>query len=153
MTQPKTCADLQPGMSLGSSDWLQITQESIQQFAVASCDLDPMHVDRQWAAKNSPFKTTIAFGFQTMSFLTYFAHQVAGFQLLKYALNYGFDRLRFIAPVPVDSRIRTHFKVVGNELRADGGRRIALDVTVEIEGQATPALTATWLFVTYESAD
>lgn len=145
----KGIAGLQAGMVLGASPWHRVTQEQIKLFAQVTLDEDPMHVDPAWAKKNSPFGDTIAFGFLTLSLLTHFAHEVSGFAPLRYALNYGFDRLRFLTPVPVDSRIRAHFEVAEVVLRPDGGQRITLDVRVEIEGQAKPAMVASWLFVAY----
>jgi acyl dehydratase len=148
--QAKPFSELAPGTLLGTTDWLPVTQQAIDLFAQASLDPDPMHVNPDWARVNSPFRTTIAFGFQTLSYLTYFGHQLAGSEFFKYALNYGFERVRFMAPVPVDSRIRAHFKVVATSRRPDGGQRVEIEVSVEIEGRDKPALVATWLFLVYE---
>jgi acyl dehydratase len=148
--QARALASLAPGEVLGTTDWLSVTQQAIDRFAQASLDPDPMHVNPDWARANSPFKTTIAFGFQTLSYLSYFVHQLASSECFKYALNYGFERVRFMAPVPVDSRIRAHFKVAATSRRPDGGQRVELEVTVEIEGRDKPALVATWVLVVYQ---
>jgi acyl dehydratase len=110
-----------------------------------------MHVDPGWCLANSPFKTTIAFGFLTTSLLTYFSHQALGWVSTTgaddggYALNYGFDRLRLIEPVRVGSRIRAHFTLLAFDEVRPGEVRSKYGVTVEIEGNERPALVAEWL--------
>lgn len=116
-----------------------------------------MHVDPTWAAQNGPFGGTVAFGFQTMSLLTYFSHQIFNrwterYPALRYALNYGFDRLRLVAPVPVGSRIRGRFFLVGVEPKGTG-QLLRIAATIEIEGSERPAMTADWLFVAYPRAE
>ncbi len=135
---------------LGYSEWLTITQEMITQFGKVTLDGDdPMHNDPVWAEKEGPFGTIVAYGFLTMSLLTYFSHQITKHELLRYALNYGFDRVRIISPVPVGSQIRAHFATGDIDVRSDGGRKTKINVTIEIEGQQKPALTAEWLSVSY----
>jgi acyl dehydratase len=144
-----TLLSMPAGTELGVSDWLVIDQEMISDFGRITRDPDPMHIDPEWAAKNSPFGGTIAFGFQTMSLLTHLLRSIHNDDLTSLAhgvnLNYGFDRLRLIAPVRVNSRIRGRF-ILGEE-RADGGDRKIRKVlaTVEIEGEERPALVAEWL--------
>ena len=152
MTQPVLLAMAHKiGQPIGTSPWLTIDQAMIDRFAAATLDPDPMHVDPEWCRAQSPFSTTIAFGFLTTSLLTYFSHQALGWINTTgaddggYALNYGFDRLRLIAPVPVNSRIRAHFTLlVWDEVRP-GEIRCKYGVTVEIEGSERPALAAEWL--------
>jgi acyl dehydratase len=139
------------GQPIGTSQWLLIDQARIDAFARATEDLDPMHVDPTWCAANSPFKSTIAFGFLTVSLLTHFSHQALGWlnsataETGGYGLNFGFDRLRLVEPVPTGSRIRAHFTLLDwNEIRP-GEVRTKLGVTVEIEGRTRPALAAEWL--------
>ena len=137
------------------SDWLVVTQHLIDQFGNATLDPDPMHVDPAWAAQHSPYGTTIAFGFQTLSLLTHLLHQAVGGSsdaprehvAQGHFLNYGFDRLRLIAPVPVGSRIRAAFRTVSDREDERGRRLVTFDATVEIEGAARPALVATWLVI------
>ena len=137
---------------LGHSDWLTITQEMITQFGIVTLDADdPMHNDPEWAKDKGPFGTIVSYGFLTLSLLTCFSHQITKHEFLKYALNYGFDRVRIISPVPVDSRIRAHFVTGSVEERSDGGRKTTINVTIEIEGQEKPALTAEWLSISYPS--
>ena len=101
----------QPGVDLGTSDWIQITQEMVDKFGESTLDDDPMHVDPDWARRYSPFGKTVAFGFLTISLLTHVLLQ----QLLKadssrhdaekgVYLNYGFARLRLVAPVGLERR-------------------------------------------------
>jgi acyl dehydratase len=146
----RTFHSFEPGQELGTSEWLTVTQEMISKFGDATIDQDPMHVDPAWAAKG-PFGHTIAFGFLTMSLLTHLMHRVQGTDSSRYDpaqgyyLNYGFDRVRLVAPVPVDSRIRATFKV--NEIRPDAqGRSIVkFGVEVHVEGGERVALVAEWL--------
>jgi acyl dehydratase len=139
------------GQPIGSSPWFLIDQARIDLFAKATEDPDPMHVDPVWCAAKSPFKTTIAFGFLTTSMLTYFSHQALGWldhlgaDEGGYALNYGFDRLRLVEPVPVNSRIRAHFTLLEWTEGRPGEVRCKYGVSIEIEGNSRPALVAEWL--------
>lgn len=139
------------GEPIGTSEWLLIDQARIDAFARATDDPDPMHVDPAWCARESPFGTTIAFGFLTMSLLTHLSHQALGWINSTgaddggYALNYGFDRLRLVEPVPVGSRIRAHFVLREFTEVRPGEFRSKYGVTVEIEGRDRPALVADWL--------
>ena len=146
--------DIDGPIDLGRSDWHQITQEQIDAFGRATFDMDPMHVDPEWAKREGPFGGTVAFGFQTMSMLTNFSHQIFGewaerFPELKYALNYGFDSLRLMSPVPVGRRIRGHFVLNDAQDRKGGGTTLTIRATVEIEGEEKPALVGDWKFVAY----
>lgn len=144
--------DFAPGRELGVSNWVAVTQAMVDGFGEATLDHDPMHVDPAWAAKG-PFGHTIAFGFLTMSLLTHLMHQALGTDSSRYDpaqgyyLNYGFDRVRLISPVPVGSRIRGKFRV--EEVRADAGARtiVKFAVEVEVEGAERPAMVALWLSV------
>lgn len=135
------------------SDWVAITQPMIDAFAEASLDADPMHDDPAWAAENSPIGKTIAYGFQTMSLLSYLAKEALGARESATSsgrgssLNYGFDRLRLVAPVPVGSRIRGQFTLKERKVDEKGRTVTVLDSVVEIEGQERPALVADWLSV------
>lgn len=139
------------GQPIGTSDWVTIDQAMIDRFAAATLDPDPMHVDPAWCRANSPFQTTIAFGFLTMSLLTHLSHQALGWVSTTgaydggYALNYGFDRLRLVEPVPVGSRVRAHFTLLAFDQVRPGEVRSKYGVTVEIEGRQRPALVAEWL--------
>lgn len=155
MSAPPSLVDslgLAPGEAMGASDWLVITQEHIDKFADATLDQDPMHVDPEWCRNHGPFPTTVAFGFLSLSLITYFSHQARPWPEGSYALNYGFDKVRFVAPVPVGSRIRGVFRFLGADLRPDGGWLTRTNVTVEIEGADKPAIAADWLGVVYRAA-
>lgn len=138
-----------PGAEIGVSPWITVTQDDIDAFAAVTRDADPMHVDPRWCADQGPFPTTIAFGFLTMSLITHMSHTAREWPAGVYALNLGFDRLRFIAPVPVGSRIRGRFRLEDASLRFDGSVRTVTAVKVEIEGQDRPALVGSWLGVFY----
>lgn len=137
------------GEELGQSSWMLIDQERIDQFGSATSDPDPMHVDPDWAKENSPFGTTISFGFLTMSVLTALYHDVMSYDRQGngegHGLNYGFERLRLVAPVPVGSRIRGRFALKSIEDRYNGHALLRIDCSVEIEGQDKPALVGEWL--------
>ena len=144
---------MQPGASLGASRWLTIDQRMIDRFGEATLDPDPMHIDPEWARRNGPFGGTIAFGFFTMSLLTYLLHDALGASLERddhregYYLNYGFDRLRLVAPVRTGKRIRGVFKLA-DRVRDERQRLVStFDCTIEIEGEERPALVAQWLSV------
>ena len=132
------------GMELGVSEWIGIDQNMIDTFAQVTRDRYFIHVDPARAA-GTPFGGTIAHGFLTLSMLAHMAYQVCpGIEGTKAQLNYGFNRLRFVAPVPVDSRIRGRF--VLKDFSAKAGRWQAVyDVTVEVEGKPKPALVAEWV--------
>lgn len=143
------------GEELGVSGWLTVTQEMIDKFSEATHDPDPMHTDPEWCAEHSPFKKPIAFGFMTLSLLIYLLHDVMKFRSLgsdagdnpQYGLNYGFDRVRLMSPVPVNSRVRGRFVLADIRERNPGEYLQTMDVTVEIEGQTKPALVAQWLSI------
>jgi len=157
MSQPANATQrifmsMQPGQPIGTSDWVTVTQPMISTFGEATLDHDPMHVDPAWASAG-PFGTTISFGFLTMSLLTHMLHQTLGSDSSSYDprqgyyLNYGFDRLRLVMPVPVGSRIRGKFTL--GDLRPDARQRsiVRFDVEIEIEGELRPAVVAQWLTV------
>ena len=135
------------------SAWFTISQAMISDFGAVSLDPDPMHIDPEWAAVESPFGGTIAFGFLTVSLLTALLHSAlrtgvhtAPSRTGVY-LNYGFGRLRLVEPVPVDARIRGNFILNGVEFDAKGRCMVTFGCTIEIEGVERPALVAEWLTV------
>ena len=139
------------GQEIGLSDWVTISQARIDEFSRATDDPDPMHIDPAWCEAHSPFHSTIAFGFLTLSMLTALSREALRWahdstvETGGYALNYGLDRVRFIAPVPVNSRIRARFVMLDAREVRPGERINKFGVTVEIEGQERPALSAEWL--------
>ncbi len=132
------------GSELGFSEWIAIDQDMIDTFADVTRDRYFIHIDPVRAAA-TPFGGTIAHGFLTMSMLAHMAYQVCpGIAGTKAQLNYGFNRLRFVSPVPVDARIRGRFLL--KDFTATTERWQAIyDVVVEIEGKPKPALAAEWV--------
>lgn len=127
--------------------WFTITQQQINQFADCTLDHQFIHIDPE-AAKATPFGSTIAHGFLSLSMLSHFAEtfslMIEGFYL---ALNAGFDKIRFLQPVTVNSRIRAHAKILSIEEKKQGQYRFNTEITVELEGTSTPALVAQWITV------
>lgn len=137
------------GQEIGSSRWIDVSQQRITEFGHVTEDPDRMHIDPAWAAIHSPYGKTFAFGFLTVSLLTRMVNDVIARPDDEVStLNYGFDRLRLLSPVLVDSRVRGHFLLKDLSLRAPTQFRAVYTVTVEIEGQGKPALVADWLSVT-----
>ena len=133
------------GQLLGCSGWLDVTQDRIGQFADATDDHQFIHVDPELAAQ-TPFGGTIAHGFLSLSLLSRMAADVMLIpDTTRMAVNYGLDRVRFLAPVRSGKRVRGHFTLAGADQKAPGQLLIKHDVTVEIEGEDKPALTAEWL--------
>ncbi len=138
------------GEEIGTSKWIRVDQEMISDFGRATLDPDPMHVDPEWAQNNSPFGGTILFGFQTMSFLTCLLHDVLSQGAGEYyergvGLNYGFDRMRLMTPIPVGAEIRGVFKLRDVKRRDATSAVQTYEVTVEIRGEDRPALVGNWL--------
>ncbi|MEX2288299.1 MAG: MaoC family dehydratase [Planctomycetaceae bacterium] len=132
------------------SDWLVVEQSLIDKFGEATCDSDWMHTDPERARRDGPFGGTVAFGFWTVSMMTYFARQTMGSDYpagALYGLNYGFDRVRLMAPVPVGSRIRNHMRLVDVEDRGGGRYLVKTSNSIEVEGVEKPAMVAEWLFL------
>ena len=133
------------GTEIGTSDWITVDQPRIQSFADATEDQQFIHVDPA-AAAQTPFGGTIAYGFLSLSLLSRMASDVMLVpDGLKMAVNYGFDRVRFVAPVKSGKRVRGHFILDSVEEKAPGQLLTRHSVTVEIEGETKPALTAQWL--------
>lgn len=129
---------------LGVSDWFDVTQDRIDTFADCTEDWQDIHVDPV-AAKAGPFGATIAHGFLTLSLLSAMVYQVPSIEGVRMGVNYGFDRVRFVSPVRAGSRVRGRFVLAKFEEIRPGEVQITLDVTVEIDGAAKPALVAVWL--------
>ena len=133
------------GQSIGVSGWIEVGQERIDLFADATDDHQFIHVDPD-LAKQTPFGGTIAHGFLSLSLLSRMAADVMLIpDTTKMAVNYGLDRVRFLAPVKSGKRVRGHFTLDGADEKAPGQLLLKHSVTVEIEGEDKPALTAQWL--------
>lgn len=133
------------GQEVGVSSWLTMSQERISAFADATEDRQFIHVDPE-AAAQTPFGGTIAHGFLSLAMLSRMAAEAMLVpESLKMAVNYGLDRVRFIAPVRSGKRIRGRFRLDSVDEKAPGQILMRHTVTVEIEGEDKPALTAEWL--------
>lgn len=134
------------GKDVGVSRWKLIDQTAIDEFTALTGDGGPIHNDPDEARRIAPFGGTIVQGFMMLSCLTGFAKAVELPQAgVAFRLNYGFDRVRIIAPVPVDSRIRGRFTLSDIVAKSDNTALMTLDATVEVEGSDKPALVAEWL--------
>jgi len=133
------------GRDLGASEWLDVTQELVNAFGKATKDEQWIHTDPERAA-SGPFGRTIAHGYLTLAFLPYLLDEVLDVSDKKLTINYGIDKVRFPAPVPVGSRIRAQVTVNSAE-RKPIGVLYNLGVTVEVEGQEKPALVGDVLFI------
>lgn len=133
------------GQPVGVSGWIAVTQERIDRFADATDDHQFIHVDPD-LAERGPFGGTIAHGFLSLSLLSRMAADTMLVpDTTKVAVNYGLDRVRFLAPVKSGSRVRGHFTLASAEEKVPGQLLLKHQVTVEIEGADKPALTAEWL--------
>ena len=131
------------GEEIAVSDWIEISQERIHRFAEATGDRQWIHVDVARAAAESPFKTTIAHGFLTLSLVSTLLES-AMTATARMALNYGVNRVRFVSVVPVGSRVRGHFAPAAVE-RIEGGMQVAWTITIELEAQEKPCCVAEWI--------
>ena len=134
------------GQTVGTSDWIEVGQDRISEFAEATEDRQFIHTDPIAASVHTPFGGTIAHGFLTLSLLSRMAADAMHIpDTTKMAVNYGLDRVRFLAPVKAGKRVRGHFTLDSAEEKAPGQLLLKHSVTVEIEGEEKPALTAQWL--------
>lgn len=137
--------DAMVGQVIGISDWLTLDQSRIDQFAEITEDRQFIHIDPV-KAKDTPFGGTIAHGFLTLSMLSTMAE--AGSIALEGAvmgINYGFDKVRFLTPVRAGSRVRAHFTLSAVTEKKPGQYLLSMGISVEIDGEDTPALIADWL--------
>lgn len=138
------------GSELGVSDWVEVTQENVDVFADTTIDHQYIHVDQE-AAAQTPFGGTIAHGFLSLSMLSHFAENGCGVGVenAKMGLNYGFDKIRFLQPVRVGSRIRGRGVLMSVDEKNPGQYLFKLNITVEIEDVDKPALVAEWLVMLF----
>jgi acyl dehydratase len=140
------------GRHLGHSEWLEITQDRIDKFADATGDHQWIHVDPE-RAKDGPFGRCIAHGYLTQSLVNHFLPQIVEVRGISMGVNYGADRLRFPAPVPVGSRIRGGAELIAAEETKDSGVQATIRVTVEIEGGDRPGCVIDTISRYYPAAD
>ena len=130
------------------SPWLEVTQEVIDQFGSATLDGDWLHTDPERAKRESPFGGTIAYGFWTLSMLTHLNRQTLGHDYppgTSYGLNYGFDRVRFVEPVPVGCEIRGSVSLRDAKVRNASSILVTTENTISVRDAERPSLVADWL--------
>ena len=132
------------GREVGVSGWVEVSQGRIDGFAEATGDRQWIHTDPERAARESPFGTTIAHGFLTLSLLSELGQTAVAVSGVRMGINYGLNRVRFVSPVPAGSRVRGRFTLAALE-EIEGGVQVMWKVTVEREGGDKPCCAAEWL--------
>lgn len=142
------------GDALGSSSWQTVTQEAVNEFAHCTGDNQWIHVDVERAKRESPFGGPVAHGYLTLSLLSAMAMEIGVVPKgTAAALNYGLDKVRFLAPVPVGAKVRLHSKLVGFDRKDNGQYLMKTENTMEIEGADRPALLAESLAILVPGPD
>jgi acyl dehydratase len=137
------------GQEIGASEWIEISQDRINRFAEATCDEQWIHVDPERAKQDLPGGRTIAHGLLSLSLAPMFIRSVMGLKGLRNTLNYGADRIRYLAPVPAGSRIRGRTTVAEAEDVPPDGLRVNYHMVIEIEGGQRPACVAELIALHY----
>jgi acyl dehydratase len=138
------------GTEVGVSDWVEVTQERIDQFAEATGDEQWIHVDVERATRELPGRTTIAHGLLTLSLAPLFVRSVMGVKDIKNTLNYGANRVRYLSPVPAGSKLRGRISIAEADEMPSNGLRVTYGITIEIEGGKRPACVAEMIAVHYQ---
>ena len=134
------------GSEIGISPWIDISQQSIDDFVAVTIDHQFIHVDPVRARSNAPFGGTIAHGFLTLSLLSHMIESaLPDIEGVKRSINYGFDRIRFLSPVPSGSQIRGRFELLRAEVQRDTEVTLCCRATIDIRNHERPALVADWL--------
>jgi acyl dehydratase len=137
------------GTEIGTSEWVEVTQERINLFAEATCDEQWIHVDQERAQRELPGGRTIAHGLLSLSMAPMFIRSVMGLKGLRNTLNYGADRIRYLSPVPAGSRIRGRTMIAEAEDVPPNGLRVNYHMVIEIEGGQRPACVAELIALHY----
>jgi acyl dehydratase len=137
------------GTEIGASDWIEITQERIDQFAEATCDEQWIHVDRERAKQEMPGGKTIAHGLLSLALAPMFIRSVIGLKGLRNTLNYGADRIRYLAPVPAGSKLRGRVTIAEVEDVPPDGLRVNYHLVIEVDGGKKPACVAELIALHY----
>ena len=135
------------GQEIGVSDWVEVTQQKIDQFAEATGDHQWIHVDVERAKKDMPDGKTIAHGFLTL--IPMLNQQISHINNVRNGINYGCNKVRFTNPVPAGSRVRARAKLIAADEMKGGGVRLTNEMTIEIEGQEKPACVAETMSIVY----
>jgi len=136
------------GKELGLSDWITIDQQSISDFGVLTKDEQWIHMDPERAAKESPYKQTIAHGFLVLSYCSYFAAQCYKIEGAKMGINYGLDKVRFTNSTPANARIRGRLSLLDYEVKENSSKN-KFGLHIEIEGQTKPACVVDWITMAF----
>jgi len=137
------------GQEIGVSDWLEVTQARINQFAEATGDHQWIHVNEEMAKQYMPGGKTIAHGYLTLSLIPFFGAQIMKIEGVTRGINYGSNKVRFTNMVPVGSKLRARQKLVSAEPKA-GGIQMINEFTIEVEGQDRPACIAETISIIYK---
>jgi acyl dehydratase len=141
------------GEVIGVTDWYEVRQPAVDVFGAVTEDLEPLHNDPEWCKAHSPYGSPIALGFMTLSLLTKWLHEAtdrrwSGAQSHSgYPINYGLNKVRFLTPVPVGSRLRGRFVLRSAAQRPGDETLYTFDASVEMDGQERPVLVAEWLLL------
>jgi acyl dehydratase len=138
----------QVGKEIHVSEWTSVSQIEINDFGKVTRDLDPIHVNPEFAESEGPFGTTVLFGFQILSMLSHLCQPLRfqhGAGAVGYDLNYGFNRIRFITPIPVNAAFRNRVVLKKIEQRKSGDYLLTTTNTIELENGTRPALIAEWI--------
>lgn len=138
------------GKELPSTEWYTISQEMINDFANATLDKQWIHVDEERAAKESPFKSTVAHGFMSVAMISRMLEGMFSVESVKMGLNYGLNKVRFPNPVPVNSNLRMIATIKDIEDMENNGVKVIFTCVIEIQGKKKPACYAEFLAVLYE---
>ena len=142
------------GEEIAVTDWFEVTQPDVNAFADVTRDHNWLHVDPERATREGPAGGPIAHGFFTLSMLSYFSYETELWpEGAAYGMNYGLNKVRFIAPMPVGKRVRMRFVLQGFEPHPSGGFLMTNECTAEVEGQARPAMVAEWLGIFFRKED
>jgi acyl dehydratase len=137
------------GTEIGASDWIEVSQDRINQFAEATCDEQWIHVDQERAKKELPGGTTIAHGLLSLALAPLFIRSVMGLKGMRNTLNYGADRIRYLTPVPAGSRLCGRLTISEAEDVPPDGLRVNYHQVIEIEGGTRPACVAELIALHY----
>lgn len=137
------------GKELGTSPWVTIGQDRINEFARSTGDFQWIHVDVERAKKDMPGGKTIAHGFLTLSLIPMLSQQISHINNVRNGINYGCNKVRFTSPVQAGSKVRARAKLIAADPMDKGGVRLTNQVTIEIEGQERPACVAETMSIVY----
>lgn len=138
------------GKPLPTGNWYSISQEMINDFANATLDKQWIHVDEERAKKESPFQTTVAHGFMSVSMISKLLEEMFAIKSVKMGLNYGLNKVRFPNPVPVNSELRMHATIKEIEALGLNGIKVTFLCSIEIKGQEKPACVAEFIAALFE---